>query len=205
MSHDAKKIWNASWRSEFSDNGTPLLVWDATVFDDLFWDVTRTQTNWTRVVIQKYTSSVFFTDQATTADFLLLNMQMSHKWKIWSVVYPHIHWWQNQNATPNWLIQYRWQQNGWEQTTAWTDYPLLSNIFTYSAWTINQISHNGWITPPVGASLSDVIQIRLIRDSQNTTRLFPWLEDQYTWNAFVTSIDIHYEIDTQWSALEYTK
>lgn len=205
MSHDAKKFWNASWSSQFADDWTLMFSWAATVFDDMLWDITRTQTVGTRVTLNNVEWSVEFTNQATPSDYIFLNTQISHKWKVGSVVYPHVHWWQNQNAVPNWLIQYRWQRNGLAQTTPWTNLALLSSAFTYTSGTLNQISYNaGWITPPVWAGLSDILQIRLIRDSQNSTWLFPWIW-LYSWTVSATSIDTHIEIDMVGSSTEYTK
>lgn len=79
-----------------------------------------------------------------------------------------------------------------------------TNVFTYTSWTLNQIAHDSWITPPWWASLSDIIQIRVIRDTTNASWVFAWA-DLYTWSVSVTAVDIHYEQDTLWSNQEYVK
>ena len=81
---------------------------------------------------------------------------------------------------------------------------MNTNVFTYTSGTLNQISHCGGITPPSGSSLSDIIEIRIIRDSTNSTGLFTSV-DVYSGTVSIKSADIHYEIDTLGSRTEYTK
>jgi hypothetical protein len=102
------------------------------------------------------------------------------------------------------LLQYRWQTNGAAKVTSWTNYPLTTNVYTYTSGTINQISHDSGITPPVGATLSDVIQIRLIRDNANGSTVFTGASN-YAATAHVTELDIHFEMDTFGSRQEYVK
>lgn len=204
MSYTANKQWWPTGDTLWENDWTQVFEWDATVFDDLLWDVTRTRTVGTRVTLNDIENTVDFTTSATLTDYVFLNYQLSHKWKLGTIIYPHIHWEQALNATPNWLFQYRWQMNGQPKTTAWTNYIAITNAFTYTSGTLNQISHNGGITPPVNASLSDVIEIRIMRDSTNSTGLFPW-PNLYAATASITSADIHYQIDTAGSRTEYTK
>lgn len=198
------KFGNASGQTTLEADWTVKFEWTSTVFDDLLWDVTRTKTVGTRATLNDVENTVDFTTSATLTDYVFLNYQLSHKWKIGSVISPHIHWEQASNTTPNWLFQYRWQMNWQPKTTGWTNYIAITNAFTYVSGTLNQISHWAGITPPVGASLSDVIEIRIIRDSANATGLFPWA-NLYPWTASITSADIHYEIDTVGSRTEFTK
>ena len=198
------KFGSETNHSYFDTNGTLHLVGDATVFDDLTSDITRAKTVGTRVTFNDTENTMDFTSSALVTDYIVMTYQMSHKWKLGSVIYPHIHWEQALNTTPNWLIQYRWQKQGGTKTTAWNNYKMTVNTFPYTSGTINQISHDGGITAPVGASLSDIIEIRVIRDSNNSTGLFPGT-NTYTGTASVTGVDIHYEIDTLGSNTEYTK
>ena len=169
-----------------------LFSGDATFFDDLQGDITKTKTVGTRVTLNDTENTINFTNTSTLSDYVFLNFQMSHKWKIGSIIYPHIHWEQTLSTTPNWLIQYRWQKQGGPKTTAWTNYKCDVNVFTYTSGTLNQISNNEGITPPDGAGLSDIIEIRVIRDTANASGLFT-PGNTYAATASITSIDIHYE------------
>lgn len=181
-----------------------LFSGDATFFDDLQGDITKTKTVGTRVTLNEAENTIDFTNTSTLSDYVYLNFQMSHKWKIGSIIYPHIHWEQTLNATPNWLIQYRWQKQGGVKTTTWTNYKCNVNAFTYTGGTLNQISHDGGLTPPTGAGLSDIIEIRVIRDTANASGLFT-PGNTYAATASVTSIDLHYECDSLGSNQEYIK
>jgi len=129
---------------------------------------------------------------------------MGHNWKIGTTIYPHIHFEQDNNAIPNFLIRYRWQMNGEAKTTAWTDYPLTTTAFTYTSGTLNQIVHSGGLTPPVGANLSDTIEFQIFRDNANNSGAFAG-SDPYSGAVDLTFIDIHYEQDTLGSDSEFTK
>lgn len=185
-------------------SGHMTLNWAATVFDDLTGDITRTQTWGTRVTIFNAEACIVYLASAILTDYALFAYQMSHKWKAGTAIYPHIHREQAEVTTPNWMFQYRRQRQGTTKTTVWSNYKSNTNAFTYTSWTLNQISYWAWITPPTWYSMSDIIQVRAIRDSNNSSWLFAWA-DTYGSSAYVTAVDIHFEADTLWSNTEYTK
>lgn len=150
--------------------------------------------------------SVGFDASCSLSDYVTMSIQMSHKWKIGSVILPHLHWWQGQTAMPNWLLQYRWQINGQLKETSWTYLPWYSNTFTWTTGTLNQItkfSQSGVVVPPT-AYLSDVFQVRLLRDITNASLQF--LDtDKVAGIVYPYSFDLHFEMDSLGSTLEYTK
>jgi len=149
--------------------------------------------------------TVSWSDSADLNDYAFMNIQINHDWKIGTTVYPHIHWFQNQNNSVNWLVQYRWQVNEAAKTTAWTDLAMDSLAFTYSSGALNQISHTAaGLTPPVGAGLSDILQCRLIRDTNNDSGEFSGT-DAYTGDADAMNFDIHVQINTLGSRQEFIK
>ena len=191
--------------TEFESDGTIKFNGNATVYDDLTGDITRTKTVGVRVTFNDAEGTIEITSSATTSDYLILSYQMSHKWKLGSVIYPHIHFEQNQNSIPYFLIQYRWQQNGQEKKTAWTNYKCNTPVYTYSGTIKNNIATSSvGITPPVNYSLSDIIQLRVIRDTTNSSGLFTG-EPTYTGTVSITAVDIHYEIDAGGSKTEFSK
>lgn len=190
--------------SEFEPDGTLVMYGNATVFDDLTGDITRTKTVGTRVTLNDTENSIDYTSACTLTDYLFLNYQMSHKWKAGSSIYPHIHFYQASSAIPNFLLEYRWQRNGGTKTTSWTRLKCNTPAFTYVSGTLNQLVYSAAIAAPTGYSISDIIQIRVIRDTANTSTLFTGT-DTYNGNASVISVDIHYEIDTLGSRTEIEK
>jgi hypothetical protein len=191
--------------SQFELDGTLKFNGTACVFVDLLGDTTSLQQTGTGVARNTAENTVEFITAANLSDYLYANYQVNHFWKPGSVVFPHIHFEQANNNMPNFLIRYRWQINGGTKTTAWTDYKCNTPVFTYVSGTLNQIAKGAaGITPPVGYSISDNIEIRAFRDNANTSTLFTGA-DPYTGTVGLTSIDIHVEIDTVGSRGEYTK
>lgn len=145
-----------------------------------------------------------FTTGADLGDYAVMNVQLPHSWELGTDLKPHVHWFQVQDNVPNWLIQYRWQKNGGAKTTSWSNLPMNSEAFTYTAGTILQISGGATISPPTGAGLSDIVQFRLLRDNANTSTLFAGA-DPYTVTAAAVNFDVHYSLDTLGSQEEYVK
>jgi len=197
------KFGGVSDYTEFEADGTLKMVGLATVYDDLTGDITRTKTVGTRVTVNDAENSVDYTNAATTTDYLYLNYQMSHKWMAGTAIYPHIHFEQANNNTPNFLFYYRWQKNGGAKTTAWTPLKCNTAVFTYVSGTLNQIADGVSIAAPVGYGISDILQFRLCRDTTNASGLFG--ADPYTGTVSVTSVDCHLQHDTLGSRSEYTK
>jgi len=141
-------------------------------------------------------------------DWLTMVIQMSHRWKLGSVIYPHLHWVQTAAAMPNWLIGYRWNINGAAtNAAAWTYIKHSANAYTWSSGSLNQITKFDSITPPEGAGLSDLVHIKIFRDVANESTQFIGAENDGTTqdDAAASSFDIHFEIDSAGSDTEYTK
>lgn len=200
-----QRIGTATDNTTFQDDGTMALNGTATVFDDLTADITRTKTVGTMVTINDAESCMAMTDLATVNDYAIFVTQMSHKWKTLSKIFPHVHWEQTSAGRPNFLFQYRWQSQGAAKDTAWKNLAVDTSAFSYVSGTLNQISGTtAGIMPPANAGLSDILQIRFIRDVANTSTVFAGA-DTYSGTVNVTSIDCHYEINSMGSKGEYVK
>jgi len=149
-------------------------------------------------------SLTFKTSCRYPTDYLHLNLQFNHDRELGSSVEHHLHWWQTTAAVPNWLIGYRWQRNGQIKVTAWTNKAWVTNIFTWTAGTLNQITDFESITVPAGDGLSDILQIRLYRDVTNVSGLFAGVEVGTVDNDVVYA-DSHKLLDTGGSRQEYVK
>ena len=176
----------------------------ATTFNDLVGEVTKIKVVGVDIEENAANSSITMKTTADLNDYLYANFQMSHTWKEGTVIKPHIHYEQAQNAVPNFLFDYRWQINGGAKTTAWT--PLICNgsAFTYVSGTLNQIAKTATGVTPTSYGISDILEFRIYRDNANTSTLFAGT-DPYTADVEVMSIDIHIEQDMSGSRTEYSK
>ena len=199
------KIGDETNNVEFQADGTIKLNGTATTFDDITFDAMNIKGTGPGISVNTTELTVDFTSTADDADFLYVNVQLPHARKLISKIYPHIHWNQAQNAVPNFAIEYRWQVNLEDKTTAWTPLKMNIPIGTYVNGTKNQIcgTDNG-ISPPTGDKISDVIQFKIYRDTQNDLGL-SYTADLYTGAVSVMQFDCHIEKDSNGSKEEYVK
>jgi hypothetical protein len=198
-------IGTSTNNTTFEADGTMVLNGTATIWDDVVSSGINLQQAGPGVSINGIESTVDFIATSNLSDYVFLNVQMPHRWKVGSVVHPHIHYPQDIAGVPNWLFQYRWQKLGGTKTTAWTYLKCNTAALTYTAGTINQIAKTAvGITPPTGSAISDVLQLRVIRDVVNGSAQFAGADPI---NAVVAldSIDVHFEADGLGSHSEYTK
>lgn len=129
--------------------------------------------------------------------------QMHHAWKQGDNICPHLHWAQNQNAVPNWLLEYRLYDNGEAIPAAWTQL-TGTELFTYTAGTILQITDFGEIDASSLTGVSAFIDFKLYRDSNNASGQFAGA-DPYAGDALSKEYDIHYRRDSSGSKEEFAK
>jgi hypothetical protein len=143
-------------------------------------------------------------------DYVETTIQLQHKVRVGSIIYPHIHWWQSASAMPNWLLAYRWQVQGAAKTTAWTEIGHSANVSTWSTGVLNQITKFDHIDAPTSpaAGLSDCVQFRIYRDTAGESTAWTGkgeVDDNVQDDAYVVSFDIHVQVDAAGSYGEYTK
>jgi hypothetical protein len=148
--------------------------------------------------------TVDFVHAADTSDYAILNIQLNHDRDLTSVISPHIHWLQAENASPNWVVMYRWQKQGGTKEEAWTPLKAGTLITTYSTGTIHQISECADITPPVGTAISDILQFRIVRDHSNRKGVWTG-DDAYTATVALLAFDVHLQINSLGSTSEFIK
>jgi hypothetical protein len=198
------RIGGATDYAEFEIDGTLVFYNAATYWHDLEGGGAQLKTQGTGVSFNGTDNTLDFTTSANLSDYGFNNYQINHEWKAGSTIYPHIHWKQKQNNTPNWLIKYRWQRNGQAETTAWSNYKCNTNAFTYVSGTLMQISYGAGITPPANYGISDILEIQIFRDNTNASGVFSGTNN-YTVTAGASSVDIHLECDTLGSRTQFTK
>lgn len=200
------KIGTATDYSEFEDDGTYVAHGAATTFRDELNDLVKQGNNnpADKIETNFAEGTLDFKTTATIDNYVTMNIQLNHDRKLASNVCCHFHWFQASATMPNWLMQYRWQKNGSAKTTAWTSVKWSASAFTYTSGILNQITEFPDIVPPAGDGLSDILQVRFIRDTANASGLFTGA-DALAATASCTSFDAHIECDTLGSRQEYTK
>ena len=192
--------------ADFETDGTLVFYGHSTAFRDEFGPLIGQ--NLTSPAADISTSpaegTIVFDDSCTLADYVSMPVQINHDAKAQSDVYPHIHWWQTSADLPNWLIQYRWQQNGAAKVTSWTSVKYASHAFTYVSGTLNQITAFGALSPPANTGVSVVLQLRLLRDGDNDSTLFAGAVP-LTGDVSAMFYDVHIEVDMLGSHEQYTK
>lgn len=151
-------------------------------------------------------SITFKTSARYPTDYLVTNHQLNHDWIPGTVIDPHLHWWQISANLPNWLIEWRWQKQLQDKTTAWTQAVVNQNVGAWISNPFNQITDilNG-ITPPVGyGQVSDIVQFKIYRDVTNVSGLFAGADPEAS-DIDVINFDTHIEIDQLGSSQEYVK
>ena len=159
--------------------------------------------------VVNFDSNAAYNVNPALADFLYKNVQLNHDRDLTSEMHVHVHWFQEKDYAPNFLLEYRWQINGGEKTTAWTKLKCNALAFPYTVGqSLHQIAYAAPITPPVGTNLSDIIQFRIYRDTTNVSSEFAGNCPYNTGgnaSAGVLSFDVHFMINSLGSNEEYIK
>jgi len=177
---------------------------DATVWDDKEFPLGGQRISApASKVVESTNNLIAYTTNCPLTDYVWMNIQMSHSKKLFSPVYPHLHWNQDSTKRPNWLVQYRWLYGGITIPSTWSYSTISAPVFPLTAG-IAQITNFVPITPSSNEGLSAILQVKLKRDSSNTSAKFA-STDPYGASAFAQSFDIHYERDSMGSRQEYVK
>ena len=134
--------------------------------------------------------------------------QMPHSWLQGSEIRPHIHWFQNQNARPNWLLAIKIKNNGTEDIdeTNYSNYTFRTfteDVYTYTSGGLRQITTAPSIDM-TGIHISAPIHVVLFRDNTNASGLFAG-SDPYSGKALLYQFDFHYQKDSFGSWEEWNK
>lgn len=154
-------------------------------------------------VVESTNNLIAYSTNCPLGDYVWMNIQMSHSKKLFSPIYPHVHWNQDSTKLPNWLLEYRWMYGGIAIPSTWSYSTMLASVYPLTAG-ISQITPFATITPSSNEGLSAILQVKLKRDSSNTSAKFA-STDPYGASAFAASFDIHYERDSMGSDSEYSK
>ena len=145
-----------------------------------------------------------YTFQADTQDDQVwFAIQMPHRWKTGTAIYPHIHWTAptslataGANSSVVWCIEYNWASLGGAYGTSSVS-NFITNVVAATAYT-HQISSFSAIDA-TGKGISSILNFRLWRKGTDAGA------DKYGQAAALLGFDVHYEVDGFGSDLETSK
>lgn len=193
----------------YSAYGSPLHPFQTT---DPWWDdisgqvqAANIDSSSTRINFDYSEAAIGFDDDARyTEEALVGRIQLKHRWKHGTNLMPHIHWVQNQNAVPNWLLEIRAYNNGEVLPAYSLDTPANGAVFPYTSGTIVQITGFHEIDMSLVTEVSGWVDYKLYRDTANASGLFAGA-DPYTGTALLKELDFHFLADTLGSQGPFTK
>ncbi len=110
---------------EVLEDGTIRLIGNATVWDDVTPGIAAVKTSGPGVSFNTTEITLEFVTNAALNDFAYYPVQLPHRVKAGSSIFPHVHWEQASANVPNFMFQYRWQRNGNAKSTDWTNYKCI--------------------------------------------------------------------------------
>ena len=183
----------------FQYDGSPILNGTATVWDDLRISLNTRYSGNTVPGLTGFAGSssllAYYFTGGTQMQEIFFEVQMPHSWKEGTTIYPHVHWSPGDATSGNvvWRLEYTWAN--YEGT-----YPSSTTISTTqaaagTAWTSQIAPFSGM--DGSGKKISSMLYCRLFRDPNGS--------DTYSGNAFLLGFDVHFEINSFGSRLEYIK
>lgn len=179
---------------EIDQNGELRLVGNSSVWDDIVQPATTGRQGSNITPVFDYTDLVALFPANNTSHILYFNIQMPHRWKYGSTIYPHVHIIQESNQQAIFNMDYRWASVGTLFPSIWSTYIIDHYKFEYpGSGQFHQIVTNtSGLTG--NYTLSSVLQIKLYRNDNN-----------FSGNCKLISFDIHFESDTLGTFTEYEK
>lgn len=194
--------------AKFDATGHQTMHGTSRPWKDISSDSVNLKSTGTGVSVNSTEGTTDFIDSANTSDYLYANIQLNHDRDETSVISPHIHWFSaQQSLVPNFEIWYRWQIVGGTKVTSWSKIKCSTVALPApgAGVTKHQICETASdITPPEGSTVSDIIQFRIIRNTNNTGGLHTG-SDPYSGTVAIIAFDVHYQINSIGSTDEYAK
>ena len=195
------QLGGSSNYSEFEADGTLIFNGDATTWED--------------VQIPGYSTRFFGGNAPTFAvwngstlylpefdddagdDQVYFTVQIPHAWKEGSTIYPHVHFVADNapasGTTVEWGLEYTWTSVNGTFSTSSTIYGSTDGIGT----DVHEVVGLGGIDG-TGQKISSMLICRLFRNASGAT-------DDFEGNIMLLQFDIHYEVNSAGSRLEFIK
>lgn len=178
--------------SKFENDGTMVMLGDATVWDDLRVALTSGRLGANAKPDFDEVNVGYLFPQNDAAEILYLITQLPHDYEEGSSIIPHIHWLQTSASTPTFKIDYMWIDIE-ATTTTFTTAEAVTHTKTYVTGAMHQMTEFPTITG-TGKTISSIFVCRLYRSDNNVSG------DVLAWE-----FDIHYKKDTLGSRGDKTK
>ena len=127
---------------------------------------------------------------------VFFTIQMPHNWKEGTDIHPHVHWMTEDDSAGDvrWALEYEWVNidNAYVSSTIITGDDVSQRIALQ-----HQIADLGDISG-IGMTISSMLICRLYRDATAEA-------DDLATDVYLLEFDLHYEIDSLGSRLEYEK
>jgi hypothetical protein len=127
-------------------------------------------------------------------EYIDIICQMPHGWKEGSDVNPHVHMIQKLNQQAVFKYDYVWYNVGDQVPTVWTTVTMNKYAIPYTSGNLAQIVEAQSFLSGAGKRISSILKIRLYRD-----------DNVYAGDVLADQFDIHYQIDSNGSILEFIK
>ena len=176
------------------EGGNFRLNGEATQWNDLFVPLTQTRIGSNLRPDFNQTELTFDFPQNDPTEILYFNIQVPHTWKQGTIVYPHVHWKQTQNLFPTFKLDYKWFNIGDVVPATWSTYVMGIGAKPYIGSAMHQINEGVGGIDGTGKTLSSMLLCKLYRD-----------DNVYTGDALTYQFDVHIQIDSFGSELEYIK
>ncbi len=192
------KFGGVTNHAEFESDGTLVLNGNATGWDDMRVSLSNAKVpasnapDFAQVRDDGAGSVGVFSYKFADGEYVFLQTQMSHRWKLGSTIWPHIHWTCTSNVDPadNWGcgMEYIWTDinEAAAANTTVIEKDISTGVNKQMTHQITNLSDTG--IDGTGKGLSSILLIRLYR--------YAAASDNYADDIVITDFDLHYEIDT---------
>lgn len=197
------KLGGGNNYAEFEDDGMLVFYGSSTTYDDIQVPALSTLKNANAPTLSTFKNGTLlysFAEQVSqNEEQVYFSVQIPHSWKQGTTLYPHVHFTGGTTSPDSvrWGLEYTWANvNG---TFGPTNIIYCSKKIGTAS--VHQVIGFGGITPNTNQDhISSILVCRLFRNSSHPT------EDTYSGDdVFLLQFDIHYEVNTLGSRLQWIK
>lgn len=163
-------------------------------YDDIVFEFTPTRVNPTTSRPDfDFTNIGLLFPRNDPSEAIFITVQLPHKWKEGSTIYPHIHVVQARNEQAVFTMEYKWYNIGEEIPSVWQSYTMNQYASDYVSGSISQIIFGAGIDG-TGKQISSILKIKLFRS-----------DNVYVGDILADQFDIHILVDGLGSQSQYDK
>jgi hypothetical protein len=192
--YNGAKLGDWDSYTEFLEDGTMTAVGDAAAWDDLLVPLTTTRVGSNSKPDFDEVNVGYLFPNNNTAEILYFIVQMPHRWKVGTRVYPHVHYRRTAAGVPTYKFVYSWFNIGSAVAAPTETYTLDTEVIPYTSGSIHQINATSSGIDGTGKGISSILVCELYRDDSSVAG-----------DVLTYQFDIHYQVDSLGSRDQYTK